>query len=760
MNNQNPTNNLAQNTTVSAPSPSNTIKKKVIKRIVKPGTNPQAVKKVVTNNPGEHKKIVKKVIKKVIKKVEPVEQAKPVTPTVSAPVAPATPAPSVTTTPTAEVPKVESKPVTPAQPAPAPVETPAKKVVTPEAPKAPVKPVEPVKVSETPKPAEPPKVTEEVKPVEKPTEAPKVENKPKEEVLEFDIIEEEKGTTTPTKVDNQDKVIEEKKEEVVEEVKEEVKPVEPPKQEVAEPVTQTPQATNDDSGSMVSYTLQSDDNKNNNSGSMLVQVNGPNPEQQIMSSNNYGQPVSSVMMPQQMIYQPMQMVMPTPVVSYQPVQYPQMMQQSQPVIPSFNNQHTAPPPPQNTGNTPQQSIPAEPAPQVPSQPQAPVQDNNQVPEPVDFDEIKRQAASAEVEAPKSLSDVLKSSAENNKGSVLKIDERDLLNEYVYTHQERIINGTINFAGIIFGPFYYLYRKLFIIGMILLSVDIALLLMDKLYFALGCWAFFGIIFNYIYLFKARRVIKKIIKNNPNGDAYELGRISSTKGATSYTQVLAGDILEVLILIGIGYIVIGQAFMVALKELVNSYNFEAGGFDYDIIISVLDDYVPALKDTFTEINSFQLVDDTTFDVTKEFDISVIENNERFENINEKEAKLTDQSKNVIPDTIYYFKYNDRKEYSGCVVSLRAILNYDSAEAFANALEQQDKRSVVAEKEINKIDWKYYEVSSNNGMEYFYATDYKDKTIILKYEVQVNSDLECEIKRDAIINSVQIHKEENKN
>ena len=195
---------------------------------------------------------------------------------------------------------------------------------------------------------------------------------------------------------------------------------------------------------------------------------------------NFQPPMSSVMMSNGMVYQPMQMMMPQiqPVVAYQPMQYPTMIQQ--PVIPSFNNQHTAPLPPQ--GNNQSQMQPMN-------------QKHNPIPN-LAFDKNQKHANNQDVRnsnnnnnggnEPKSLSDVLKNSMNNQSGSLLTADENDLLHEYAYNNPDKLIDRPINLAAIIFGPIYYMYRKMLLGGLGILSAILVLLLYDQLYIAIGVW----------------------------------------------------------------------------------------------------------------------------------------------------------------------------------------------------------------------------------------------------------------------------------
>ena len=491
-----------------------------------------------------------------------------------------------------------------------------------------------------------------------------------------------------------------------------------------------------------------DEVKNNtlNQPRQALMGNMNKPVQQMPRGNQMmgGKVIQSrpMMVQQPVAYQPAAM-------GYQPVQYPHQMQQHI-NMPAFNHQNVVPGPPQGN-NAPQvmkpmrpaltpeqkleQELAPDPKPNMAPMPPSPGFNNPNNGDKELLDKIKSNVTASD--KPQSLNDVLRTSLDSEK-DVLKTDEEDLLAQFVYNHPNRIITGKINFAAVLFSPIYYMYRKLLIIGLIDFTVVLGLLYFDMIYYAIGAWVVFGILFKYIYLTKGRSIVKGVIKKKPKGDSYELSRLCQKKGGTSFGYVLLGLIAELIVLLGIGYLLVGATFFPTLSKFLKSYNFETGGFDFKILKQLINDSKPNDDDKYKEIQSIKIIPDASYDITKKFEITVPETFEDRSNVS------------------YQFRYFDPKtSNSGCSINMYAVSNYKDDNEFIQTLETSDGNSVASKKTINKIPWQFYVVNSEKGNEYYYATYLNDdkKTIVLKYEAQINSDGECEKSRESIVESIKI-------
>ena len=127
----------------------------------------------------------------------------------------------------------------------------------------------------------------------------------------------------------------------------------------------------------------------------------------------------------------------------------------------------------------------------------------------------------------------------------------LLEAYVGEDYQEIVRKKINIYAFIFNLFYYLYRKLYLIGIIglvilwVLAVKKPILIIPYIILVA---VISGVLFNPIYLKIANSKIKRIKKNNPTTDDFELMEVCRKKGGVNVVIALVIYLLFIISIIG--------------------------------------------------------------------------------------------------------------------------------------------------------------------------------------------------------------------
>lgn len=109
--------------------------------------------------------------------------------------------------------------------------------------------------------------------------------------------------------------------------------------------------------------------------------------------------------------------------------------------------------------------------------------------------------------------------------------------------ESVKNGGINIWGILFGIFYFAYRKMyFISSIIVIFASIVSYLVPSIASYIGI--FIGLMFCPIYKWDITRKLRKIKKDNPNANENQLLEISKNKGGTSIIGAILFLVVYVL------------------------------------------------------------------------------------------------------------------------------------------------------------------------------------------------------------------------
>lgn len=120
--------------------------------------------------------------------------------------------------------------------------------------------------------------------------------------------------------------------------------------------------------------------------------------------------------------------------------------------------------------------------------------------------------------PKTIDSVISNLNNDNKEAFVISDE-SLLRAFIGSNYETITNKSFNFSAFFFSTFYFLYRKMYLIGIILLTIMTIILSFIKDYSIIFIITLFiglvsGFMFNKLYVNYSKNKINKIKIKNQN------------------------------------------------------------------------------------------------------------------------------------------------------------------------------------------------------------------------------------------------------
>ena len=183
----------------------------------------------------------------------------------------------------------------------------------------------------------------------------------------------------------------------------------------------------------------------------------------------------------------------------------------------------------------------------------------------------------------------------------------LLSSYIGLNYEKIRNGSFNFAAACLINLYFFYRKMYLIGFIIVVLNTIVSILFDLSFVVSIILFFivGIFTNQVYMIHVKSKIRKIKANNPNLSREELASLCSKEGGTS----------------------LGSAMLGILTVLVVSLVFELLGFQtvIDTFENILIDNKEDTVNPTTSADTFIIPNDKderlqSFDILDEMNISI--------------------------------------------------------------------------------------------------------------------------------------------
>lgn len=322
---------------------------------------------------------------------------------------------------------------------------------------------------------------------------------------------------------------------------------------------------------------------------------------------------------------------------------------------------------------------------------------------------------------------------NNNINQNMVDEEELLKSFIGKNYEKISTRPFNFAAFFFTSFYFLYRKMFLYGLITFVVN--LLISNYINFFVNNLVIFVIAFvmlsltlsvlsglfaNKLYLHWSKKQVKKIKEQHINKDINEVKFICNVKGGTGFGHLILGIVIQFII-----GLLISIIFMLIWSE--------------------------------TRFNNF------TFEVTNNSE--PIEENATFEGIimHDTSIKISDEFMILAPSIFmvdsdsykYNFEYSSGQGvFNKCSAELYSPEGYSSGENLINQMMNYNKSSnptTVTQITINNIKWYYFSYNNSFGTSYYYGTTKDNKAYIFSYEIQEDAADDCATYKEQILKTI---------
>lgn len=310
---------------------------------------------------------------------------------------------------------------------------------------------------------------------------------------------------------------------------------------------------------------------------------------------------------------------------------------------------------------------------------------------------------------------------------------ELLKLYVDKNYGKISSRFINFSAILFGPFYYMYRKMLMLG-ILIFVGLLFLhhQFNNYIIDIAYYLFFGIIFNILYMSRAIRKTNKISNKYDKYDKYTMGRICSKSGGRSIFKALFGFIICLIILIAFCTCFYLDPMTKFLRKFGIIYKFENNKVEIKYDRSLLNE-----DEMFDDKYGYYLI--KSDNPSKEYFKMDFQN-----------SKFLDDSDEL--NYRYVYTLGNESKFEQCKIELYGIKGYSTSEKFISALADYSKTN-YDELTINGIKWYYLYHSGLSGTGYYYSTMINDKVFVLRYFKDNTAIYDCLDYNDSVVNSVKL-------
>ena len=317
-----------------------------------------------------------------------------------------------------------------------------------------------------------------------------------------------------------------------------------------------------------------------------------------------------------------------------------------------------------------------------------------------------------------------------------MDNNDnLLKVFIGKNYDKITTKGFNVAGFFFSMFYMFYRKMLLYGFLCILIELGLGLVFKNYYlGLILNILIGLFVNKIYIIYANKKINKIKDENQGKTPQEIENICMNKGGTSGLYLFLGIIIELFVLLLMIFVLIPLSLINQIQGTVNNLdlNLDTGN---DIII----------ENTSPDEFNGTLIYSSEVKIKDKFTINV-------------PNAFQDNSYDFSYDYSYNAKTNDDgKIFTSCGVKLNAVEGFSSSYILINGMHNfhinnNSTSTDIENITINNIMWSSIKIENDIGKHYYYATDKDNLVYLLEYDVQTDTDSNCEGYRESIINSIQ--------
>lgn len=320
----------------------------------------------------------------------------------------------------------------------------------------------------------------------------------------------------------------------------------------------------------------------------------------------------------------------------------------------------------------------------------------------------------------------------------EIDEVKVCKEYVGEAFTKITMSPFSFCGFLFGGIYFIYRKLYLLGLIVLGIEVAILnlipvpisiVVDFVYRLV-----LALIVNHIYIGTAKKKVKSLHKHKPKMNQYELSMLAKKKGGTSLVMAILALILYSGIVAVIGISLNFKEILNLLPKndtpVINEDSEGVTGYNGDLTYeeyNVLDRFNITIPEGFTK-------EGTTFTYVYRVPLPVEEPEENKEEPKPEEKPSTEEK----PAEENKEEEKPKVEYSNnkCTLSFNAVKGYKDEEDLIKSIAYYYTHSEdegVASEENNAIKWQTFTSDKENEKIYYRVTKQDDKLLLFVYKME---------------------------
>ncbi len=336
----------------------------------------------------------------------------------------------------------------------------------------------------------------------------------------------------------------------------------------------------------------------------------------------------------------------------------------------------------------------------------------------------------------------------------EIDEVKVCKEYAGEAFTKITMAPFSFPGFLLGGIYCIYRKLYIVGLIALLIEFAILTILSMPISfIGVFIFrivVALVVNQIYLKTVKIKVRFLRKHNPKKNQYELSVLAKKKGGTSSLMALIAAILYIAFIIIIGFTFNFKSLLSLLPKddepVINEDSKGVTGYNGDLSYeeyNIEDNFSISIPKGFVKDgNYFNYIYRVPLPVTEE------ENNNSDETEQDQDNVVDEQTEEEKKPKVEYSK-------NKCTLSFNAVKGYKNEEDLIKSIAYyytQSEDEGVSEQPNNGIEWHTFESSKSDEKIYFKVTKRGDKLLLFMYKMEAEDENKvCEGFYNDIYNSI---------
>ncbi len=340
----------------------------------------------------------------------------------------------------------------------------------------------------------------------------------------------------------------------------------------------------------------------------------------------------------------------------------------------------------------------------------------------------------------------------------EIDEVKVSKEYVGPAFTKITMAPFSFYALLFGGIYFIYRKLYVFGLLALVIELAILIIVPTPFSfIGLFIYrliLALIVNHLYIGIVKTRVKILHKHNIKKNQYELSVMAKKKGGTNFLIALLATIVYGLAVFIIGVSLDYKDLLNLLPEnnepVINEDSKGVTGYNGDLTYeeyNIEDNFNITIPKEFTK-------EGQTFTYIYRVPLPVEEDEP------EKDQNQSDDKKTENDSSNQEEKPKEEKpkvEYSNnkCTLSFNAVKGYKDENDLIKSISYYYTRSETEGINTitnNNITWQTFTSSKNDNQIYFHVTKKNDKILLFEYKMEYEDDNHiCENFYQSIFNSI---------